>query len=154
MYTNGNRVMSGAPQVVCFSSDAALVKISLIPSGSVDITVISSQVEIIDGTGDVFLCEIEITIRLMRKIWKSISYTLCYERYELVHFPPLWFENLASIISGSFWWFRFISLNIIAGCSRLRKSADIGAVPNAYKFICYKILNLTPNEAICVERRR
>lgn len=68
MYTNGNRVMSGAPQVVCFSSDAALVKISLIPSGSVDITVISSQVEIIDGTGDVFLCEIEITIRLMRKI--------------------------------------------------------------------------------------
>lgn len=54
MYTNGNRVMSGAPQVIRFSSDVALIKINLIPSGSVDITVIPSQGRIIDGTGDVY----------------------------------------------------------------------------------------------------
>jgi len=38
--------------------------------------------------------------------------------------------------------------------SWLRQHTDISAAASAYRFIHCKIINLTPDEAVCIEARR
>lgn len=51
LYLNGNRQYSGAPQVIRFSYDKAVIKISLIPHGDFYITVLPHEGRIVDNGG-------------------------------------------------------------------------------------------------------